>query len=183
MLITPRPAAGRGFTLIELMIGLAILSVLFAVGLPSFTIWMHNARIRNVSESILNGLQLARAEAVRRNAIVEFSLTGGAGWRVGCRVVTANCPASIQSRSANEGSSASITVAASDGSPIGFDNFGMMAYPTPAGGAAATRIDVDVDPALLPASQSKNMRVTVGVAGGVRMCDPNVADATDSRSC
>lgn len=173
----------RGFTLVELLIGVALMSILLAIGLPNFKTWISNSRIRTVAESMQNGLQIARAEAVSRNAIVEFTLTGGTGWRVGCRVATASCPATIQSRPSGEGSSAAITVAAADGTPIGFDNLGMMAYPTPGGGAGSTRIDIDIDSAVLSAAESKDMRITIAVGGGVRMCDPSVSDATDPRAC
>lgn len=173
----------RGFTAIEMMVGVAIMALLFGIGLPQFTTWINNARIRTVAESTMNGLQLARSEAIGRNAIVEFTLTGGSGWRVGCRIVTVNCPETIQRRPSGEGSLAAITVAAADGTPIGFDNLGMMVYPTPSGGAASTRIDVDIGTAVMPAAQSKELRVTIAVGGGVRLCDPNVSDPGDARAC
>jgi len=62
----------QGFSLIELMIGLAIVALVLMVALPSFTIFLQNAQIRNGAESVLDGLNLARTEAVRRNAIVRF---------------------------------------------------------------------------------------------------------------
>src|SRR5690606_5615545 len=48
----------------------------------------------------------ARAEAVRRNTQVRFDLTDADGriaWTVGCFNVTDDCPATIQSRPAAEG--------------------------------------------------------------------------------
>lgn len=68
-------ARPRGFTLVELMIALAVLTVLIALGASSFSAWITNARIRTTAEAIQHGLQLARAEAVRRNAVIAFSLT------------------------------------------------------------------------------------------------------------
>lgn len=177
------PSDKRGFTLVEMMVGLAIMALLLGIGLPQFSAWISNARIRTVAESVLSGLQIARAEAVSRNAIVEFTLTGGTGWRVGCRVVTASCPETIQRRPSGESAYAAITVNAQDEMPIGFDNLGMMVYPTPASGAGATSIDVDIDTAVMPAAQSKDLRITIAVGGGVRLCDPNVADSSDARSC
>lgn len=69
---TPRPS--RGVTLIELMIGLAVLAMLLLSGAPAFSDWIRNTRIRSASESILNGIQFARTEAVRRNTPTRFQL-------------------------------------------------------------------------------------------------------------
>lgn len=69
------PGAARGVTLIELLIGLAVLGIVLMIGLPYMGTWLQNTRIRNSAESLLNGLQLSRAEALRRNAPVEFVLT------------------------------------------------------------------------------------------------------------
>lgn len=68
----------RGLSLIELMIGLAIVGILLVAALPNFTVFLHNQRIRNAAEGALQGLNLARAEAVRRNVRVALVFTGTA---------------------------------------------------------------------------------------------------------
>jgi type IV fimbrial biogenesis protein FimT len=65
----------RGFTLVELMVTLAILGVAFSLALPSFNIWIQNTRIRTTAEAISAGLRLAKSEAVGRNRGVRFQLT------------------------------------------------------------------------------------------------------------
>lgn len=67
-----------GFTLIELLIGIAVLAIVITAGMPGFRQWIQNTHIRNASESVLNGMQRARAEAVSRNTNVAFTLGGGA---------------------------------------------------------------------------------------------------------
>ena len=64
----------RAFTLVELMIVVAILGILLALGVPAFSEWNRNTRIRNQAESLMSGLQIARAEAVKRNRHVIFQL-------------------------------------------------------------------------------------------------------------
>jgi type IV fimbrial biogenesis protein FimT len=64
-----------GFTLIELLVGITIVGILFIMGVPSFKSWIQNAQIHTATEAIQNGLELARAEAVRRNTLVHFQLT------------------------------------------------------------------------------------------------------------
>jgi type IV fimbrial biogenesis protein FimT len=66
--------AARGFSLIELLITVAIAGILLATGASSYRIWISNMRVRTAAESIQNGLQLARGEAVRRNAQIQFQL-------------------------------------------------------------------------------------------------------------
>ncbi|TMG93275.1 MAG: prepilin-type N-terminal cleavage/methylation domain-containing protein [Betaproteobacteria bacterium] len=67
-------APQNGFTLIELMISLAVLGVLISLGAPGFVEWLQNQQIRGVAEATLNGLQVARGEAVRSNTPVRFQL-------------------------------------------------------------------------------------------------------------
>ena len=64
--------AQRGFNLIEVMITLAVIGVLLTLGAPAFSEWLQNQQIRAAAEATLNGLQVARAEAVRSNAPVRF---------------------------------------------------------------------------------------------------------------
>ncbi|MBI2509431.1 MAG: prepilin-type N-terminal cleavage/methylation domain-containing protein, partial [Betaproteobacteria bacterium] len=70
------PRNAMGFTLIELMVGIAIVGILIMIALPNFTIWIQNTQIRAGAEGILSGLQLARTEAVRRNADLARALSG-----------------------------------------------------------------------------------------------------------
>ncbi len=62
----------RGFTIIEILISLAVLGVLLALGVPGLVEWLQNQQIRAASEATVNGLQVARGEAVRRNTPVRF---------------------------------------------------------------------------------------------------------------
>jgi len=67
-------APQNGFSLIELMISLAVLGVLIGLGAPGFVEWLQNQQIRAAAEATLNGLQVARGEAVRGNTPVRFQL-------------------------------------------------------------------------------------------------------------
>jgi type IV fimbrial biogenesis protein FimT len=65
----------HGFSLVEIIIGLVIVGVLTSMAIPAFGTWSQNTQIRNAAESIQNGLQQARVEAIRRNTPVRFQLT------------------------------------------------------------------------------------------------------------
>ena len=63
-----------GFTLIEMLIVIAIFSITLTFGVSSYRTWVQNSQIRNAAESIQNGIQRARGEAVKCNANVAFAL-------------------------------------------------------------------------------------------------------------
>ncbi|MBB1088048.1 GspH/FimT family pseudopilin [Lysobacter sp. SG-8] len=63
-----RRAQVAGFTLVELMITVVVLGVLLALGIPSFRYVSNSARLSTPANELVASLQLARAEAIRRNA-------------------------------------------------------------------------------------------------------------------
>src|SRR5215470_15125305 len=65
-------ARQHGFNLIEVMISLVVLGVLIGLAAPSFSDFLQNQQIRGAAEATLNGIQVARAEAVARNTNVSF---------------------------------------------------------------------------------------------------------------
>ena len=61
-----------GFTVIELLMVMAIAAVLLAVGMPSFVEFTRETRAGSTMSSLTGDIQLARSEAVKRNARVLF---------------------------------------------------------------------------------------------------------------
>ncbi len=154
----------RGFSLIELIIAIAIISVVVAIAMPGYATWVKNSRVRTAAESIQNGLQTARAEAIKRNLAVKFVLASHSAW---C-ITTSNCTTAsdtLQSRTASEGSSSaiSVTTAPSDSTEVEFNNLGSVsASPVP-----FSQVDLNLTGADRP------LRVTLGVGGNTRLCDPS----------
>lgn len=56
-----------GFTLVELMVALAVLAIVIGVGIPKFRSITAANRLATSSNQIVLALQTARAEAIRRN--------------------------------------------------------------------------------------------------------------------
>lgn len=73
----PPRRRGRGFTLVELLVTLALLALLMLAATPPLATWSANARVRGAAERLGNDLRLTRAEALRRNRLTTFALTLG----------------------------------------------------------------------------------------------------------
>lgn len=65
----------RGFTLVELLVTLALMAILLAMATPMLTTWTANAQVRAVAEQLGNDLRLTQSEALRRNRQTVFALT------------------------------------------------------------------------------------------------------------
>lgn len=59
-----------GFTLVELMVVLAILAIVVSIGVPSFNTLIKNNRLSAASNDVVGALHFARSEAVRRGRAV-----------------------------------------------------------------------------------------------------------------
>jgi type IV fimbrial biogenesis protein FimT len=60
-------AGDGGFTLVELMVVLAILTVLLVLATPSFTSFVRNSELAAAAHSFVASLNAARSEAMKRN--------------------------------------------------------------------------------------------------------------------
>jgi type IV fimbrial biogenesis protein FimT len=166
----PVRARARGVTLIELLITVAVLAVGLSLAAPTFRQQVANYRVRSAAESIVNGLNYARAEAVRRNAAVSFTLdTGGPGW-----TVAQVSPAStLQARSSGE--VPGVTAASSTSS------LALTFTPTGFVDTSGTRLSqVNLSSSV---ASTDARRIDIFGAGLIRVCDPGVTASGDPRRC
>lgn len=172
-------ARARGFSVIELMITVAVFAILLVAGVPTMRGVIENGRIRAAGEAFKSGLTLARTEAIRRNARVEF-LVENDGWQVS--TVIAGDTVVLHEGAGSEGqANLELTIAPDDADRVTFDPFGRILDPNPDGSDPITQIDIEsANPP--DASGYRPLRVQVLGSGASRLCDPAVAD-TDSRAC
>lgn len=89
----------RGFTLVELMITLAVAAVLLVIAVPSFRSIMLSSRLDTTANDLIASLNTARMEAIKANASAQFcsnsatvntnsTLGGACGTEVGAVMLT-----------------------------------------------------------------------------------------------
>jgi type IV fimbrial biogenesis protein FimT len=202
-LLIPMNKRPYGFTLIEMMITLAVMALLFMLGLPSMNTWLQNAQLRASAEGLQAGLQVARAEALRRNVPVRFQLVdtftaacvlanSGTNWIVSLNDPTALCdvnpsdiaaPLVIQKRSGAEGSPNAVVAATNAGVPattVTFTGLGRVTGATPITQIAITNTSGGL---CQPAGPMRCLQINISSGGQMRTCDPAVTDNTDPRFC
>ena len=174
----------RGFTLIELMITITVLGVMLALGLPSFVEMIQNMQVRTAAESILDGLQIARSEAVRRNAHTQFVIGPGSGWTVSeinppTSGVACGVLATIQTRSGSEGSEkATIVVTGTTGAGATSVTFTPTGWTT-AACVANSIAQINVGSSVLDSTKERPLEIRITAGGGMRLCAPWSGDADD----
>ncbi len=201
-----RPAL-RGVTLIELVVVVALLAMLLMAVIPSAMAWIRNTQIRNVATSVQLGLQRARAEAMRRNVNVRFSLVTlsnpavmdnscavdetGKSWVVSLDNPTGLCATAVSDTTAprildkQAAGSGGQSIVVSGDDPTGkdadtvvFNGFGRVVDMSP----ATTLATVGVDN-IVGGSDYRPLRIVIGAGGTIRMCEPQVTSSTDPRKC
>ena len=83
----PRRHFERGFTIIELVVIMAIIAILLTVASLNMTGWRANMYLKTAAREMVSSFHLARTEAAKRNATASIQLTKG-GLGVGkCEVI------------------------------------------------------------------------------------------------
>ncbi|WP_168224661.1 GspH/FimT family pseudopilin [Rhodoferax aquaticus] len=193
----------NGFTLIEAIVVLAILGLLWMVAVPSYSAYAANNSLRTTSELFYSAVQKARAEAIRRNRIVELVLTNdvpptpaggsmeaidtpisgstsGTNWVIRApNTAPAGTYALLDSKQAAEAGGTKVTVNAGGVTSIQFNGLGETTSAT-AVQVQFRHITQNAECLLTEAVRCLDVRVSPG--GQARLCEPN-QPLTDNRSC
>lgn len=101
-----------GFTLIELMVTVAVLAILVVIALPNYRAFVLNSRMTAQANNFLASLQLARSEAVKRNAPINMNAIGGNwanGWQITAGVNVLRVHPALEGASTMVGGATTIT--------------------------------------------------------------------------
>ncbi|WP_084282561.1 GspH/FimT family pseudopilin [Deefgea rivuli] len=90
-----QPSKKSGFTLIEMLVAIAIIGIVLAIAAPSFSQQIASIRTKNAIENISGDLANAKSEAIRINRVIFFhSYVDGNNWCYGygtSNTALANC--------------------------------------------------------------------------------------------
>jgi type IV fimbrial biogenesis protein FimT len=177
----------RGFSLIEVIVVVTVLAMALLFAVPGFATFLQNQHIRIAGDAILNGLQVARAEAIRRNLSVQVAINvPDTGWTVSESV----SGTVVQSRAHEEGSrNANISTTPAGATTVTFSPLGGVTANAD-GSLPVTRVDI-TNPGggacqtTTNAAGMRCLRILVTGGGSTRMCDPAVPATTppDPRAC
>lgn len=70
----------RAFTLIELMVTIAIFVIVVSFAIPSFTSMIQNNYSLSISHDLISSLKFARSEAIKRNSPVSLCATSDSNY-------------------------------------------------------------------------------------------------------
>ncbi len=79
----------RGFTLVEMLVGVAIVAILLGIAIPSYNEAILNMKLTSYANNLVASALLARSEAIKRNAVISMCVSptgtacGAGGWEQG----------------------------------------------------------------------------------------------------
>ena len=101
--------ASAGFTLLEVMVAVAIAAIVLAVGVPSFSSSLDNQRMTSATNDLVMTMNLAKSEAIKRVAYVTvckssdgLNCTAGSDWNEGWIVFANDTNANLETVDADD---------------------------------------------------------------------------------
>lgn len=156
-----------GFTMIELLITIAILGIIMAFAVPSFQTMIENNRVTSQANTLLSAINLARTEAIKRGVVVSV-MREGANFVDGYCVVTGEIADWNDCADAQAGNSllrefeapGAVTITDGGDTGVSFDGRGFR---------ASGDFSVQLEPPTCVAGENRLRQVEVSLAGRARL--------------
>lgn len=169
----------KAFTMLELMVVVAIVAITTSMAAPSLLNWLDTLKVQSKGENIISGLNKARAESLKRGVPVEISFDAKGNWSVGCETVNTDvnselyCPlATIENSESKQSDDNHVAVTFSpSNSSIVFNSLGGVLNST----GYISQIDVSSS----NSSVQVKKRVIIKVGGAIKSCNPDLATGVD----
>lgn len=182
--------ANAGFTLIELMVTLAIAAILLMVAAPSMTAFKRNSELTSLSNSLLSAVNAARGEALKRNMSAYITPADNSNsWTVGWivfvdknnnQVFDDEATDQLVFRQAAPASYFSITGTGNANLNPAYIRFDASGYPKAKdGGAGILTLTITRNDLTLAELYENTRRLIIDRVGRVRICKPT--SASDSK--
>jgi prepilin-type N-terminal cleavage/methylation domain-containing protein len=169
-----------GFTLIEMMVTVAVAAILLTVAIPSFTQMIDKKRLESAAENLYADLQFARAEAIKRNKTIRVSFyANGSTW---CYGLKENVDCDCQEADSTESDFCEINdipkiVSSAEFKDISITSTASSFSFTPLRGT------VDTGSTEFQSANNKKLRVVVSGFGRVRLCSPSEGNVNGYPAC
>ncbi len=166
----------HGFTMVELMTVLVLVSILLAVATPSFIDMIARQRVRSVNAELVGDIRYARSESVQRNREVAMEFRSNAGltcYSIFLPTVIGNCNClrpettrcsfeAVELKTVQVPRSESVTLAASSslGARVTFDKDRSLAAPP----------DMSID---IASARGGRLNTRINPVGQVKVCSPD----------
>lgn len=174
-----RNAAQRGFTLIELMVVVALGAIILALAVPSFTSMVPRKRMEGVASELATDIQYARSEAAQRNVPVRVTIG------TYCYVITAQPTSGTPTSSCTQTGASTIgagatelkTVQITSGTSLALTSTNSLGYFEfdPVRGMAIDAGGTDTTGYVAVTNTAGNWQIQAKVwkQGRVKLCSPN----------
>ena len=179
-----RDTPANGFTLIELMVALALFALLLVLAVPMYVTFLASSQVRTAAEAMLNGVLLAQNAAINNNNQVQLIVTPGTGWQIAFVNPDTSAGPGPQPPApyllTDGAPQAAITTTPPGATEVTFDAFGRIA-PNPDASQSLTCIKVTNN----TNANARALTVIVSNANqqaGTKLCDP-LAAATEPQAC
>lgn len=165
----------HGFTLIELMVTIAVLGIALGIAVPSFGDWIRKERVRGAAAEVESWVKYARSEATRRNSIVYLLATSGNNWQLVASTSDTACTvlSACDLKSLDASRNARLTLDAISGHFSGTQISPIDGLLTFNGGTNATE-------SVTIGSGSYQLRINVSRTGVTTVCTPSGKPAIGS---